>query len=208
MSRRRGGETGRALGLSVPAIIGLALLGVPRVIAHDLGPVGGVLNALLVFIPAAVWLVVVLWRRASNPLMTLLAIGLAYGVLLGLTHQVLWWWAFDAPPRLGGNLEGALSLAVEELVLRLIAFASSLVTGLAVGAVTGAVAWLIARAVPAFRPPDQVAPPSGSTTTSTPLDMLRTVCVMPPLVPRRRCWPALMRSTSPTPVTSKTPGQH
>ncbi|MEN3265032.1 MAG: hypothetical protein V7646_1926 [Pseudonocardia sp.] len=41
----------------------------------------------------------------------------AYGVMLGLTHQALWLWAFDSPPRLG-NLTGVLSPAAEQLVKR------------------------------------------------------------------------------------------
>jgi hypothetical protein len=139
--------TGR-LGLGWPAIVGLALLGVPRVVAHDLGPVDRVTNALLVFVPVVVWLVVVVRRRVPNPLLTLLAVGLAYGVLLGVTHQVLWAWALDEPPRLGGALAGALAPGAEQLVLRAAAFASSVVTGLVVGAVVGAAGWLAARLVP------------------------------------------------------------
>jgi hypothetical protein len=133
------------LGLSVPAIVGLALLGVPRAVAHDLGPVDRVNNALLAFVPVVVWLVVVVRRRVPNPLPTLLAIGLAYGVLLGVTHQVLWAWALDEPPRLGGALACALSPGVEELVLRAAAFVGSVATGLMTGAVVGAIGWLVAR---------------------------------------------------------------
>ncbi len=129
----------RRLGLSSAAIVGLALLGVPRVVAHDLGPVGGVTNALLVFVPIAVWLAVVVWRQVPRPFLTLLTIGLVYGVLLGVTHQLLWPWAFDTPPRLGGNLAGALSPAAESTVLRLFAFGSSVLTGLGVGALVGLV---------------------------------------------------------------------
>jgi hypothetical protein len=136
-----------------PAVVGLALLGVPRVVAHDLGPVDRVTNALLVFVPVLVWLVVVLWRRVPNPLLTLLAVGLVYGVLLGVTHQVLWAWALDEPPHLGGALAGALSPVAEELVLRAAAFASSVATGLAAGALIGAIGWLVARALPDRRQP-------------------------------------------------------
>lgn len=127
----------RRLGLSPTAIVALALLGVPRVVAHDLGPVGGVTNALLVFVPIAVWLGVVVWRQVPRPFLTLLVIGLAYGALVGLTHQLLWPWAFETPPRLGGNLAGALSPMAESTVLRLFAFGSSVLTGLGVGALVG-----------------------------------------------------------------------
>lgn len=135
----------RRLGLSPAAVLALALLGVPRVVAHDLGPVGGVANALLVFVPIAVWLGVVVWRQAPRPFLTLLVIGLVYGVLVGLTHQLLWPWAFETPPRLGGNLAGTLSPMVESVVLRLVAFGSSVLTGLGVGALVGVVGWAALR---------------------------------------------------------------
>ncbi|MBC3193245.1 hypothetical protein H7X46_19485 [Pseudonocardia sp. C8] len=126
-------------------MVGLAALGVPRVVAHDLGPVGGVTNALLVFVPIAVWLVVVVWRGVPQPFTTLVVVGLIYGVLVGVTHQLLWPWAFDSPPRLGGTLAGALSPTAEAIVLRAFAFGSSLLTGLVVGIVTGAVGWVLLR---------------------------------------------------------------
>jgi hypothetical protein len=69
--------------------------------------------------------------------------------MLGVTHEALWLWAFDSPPRLG-NLTGVLSPAAEQLVLRPLAFGSSVGSGLGVGALGGAVAWLVARAVPSF----------------------------------------------------------
>lgn len=141
----------RRLGMSPWLVVGLATLGVPRVIAHDLGPVGGLSNQLLVYVPIAIWLAVVLWRRVPNPFVTLLAIGGTYGILAGVTHQILWEAAFDEPPRLGGNLAGQLSAAVEAVVLRVVAFLSSLITGIGVGAVTGLAGWLIAKFVPGLR---------------------------------------------------------
>ncbi|GGP04008.1 hypothetical protein LDL08_29540 [Nonomuraea glycinis] len=142
----------KALGLSPIAILALAALGVPRVIAHDLSLVGPTVNALLVFLPIALWLAVVLWKRVPNSFLTLLAIGTTYGVLLGLTHQVLWSQSFgDTPPTLGGNLAGTLSPATEAVLLRTFAFGSSLLTGVGVGAATGAVCWLLSRLIPAPR---------------------------------------------------------
>lgn len=129
-------------------LLGLALVGVPRVVAHDLGLAGPVLNAILVFAPPAVWVAVVLWRRWPRVFVTLLYIGLIYGVLLAVTHQLLWPWAFDSPPELGGNLAGKLSPGAEAALLRTFAVGSSLATGALVGAVTGAVGWLIAKATP------------------------------------------------------------
>ncbi|GAA3125308.1 hypothetical protein [Nonomuraea salmonea] len=135
----------KSLGLSPIAIAGLAALGVPRAVAHDLDLVGPVVNALLVFVPLVVWLVVVVVRRVPKPFLALLVVGGVYGVLLGVTHQVLWGASFgDEAPALGGNLAGALSPGAEGVLIRVFAFGSSLVTGLGVGAAVGAVAWVVA----------------------------------------------------------------
>ncbi|MCG5215534.1 hypothetical protein [Streptosporangium sp. KLBMP 9127] len=146
---------GRRLGLSITVVCGLAALGVPRVVAHDLKLVGPFVNSLLVFVPIAVWLAVVLWKRVPNPFLTLLVVGTIYGVLLGVTHQLLWTESFDGdPPSLGGSLAGALPPAAEAALLRIFAFFSSLVTGTGVGLVTGLAGWVISRMVPGFRPRD------------------------------------------------------
>jgi hypothetical protein len=142
-----------ALGVSPLVVLGLALLGVPRVVAHDLALVGPVVNALLVFVPIAVWIGFVLVKRVSNPFLTLLAVGLVYGVLLAVTHQLLWAEAFAGdPPSLGGNLAGVLPTAGEAGVLRVLASGSSLVTGAFTGVASGAVGSLLARIVRAHRP--------------------------------------------------------
>ncbi|MBB3663041.1 MULTISPECIES: hypothetical protein [Prauserella salsuginis group] len=140
------------LGLAPLTIVALAMLGAPRAIVHDLGPVAPVLNGLLVFVPLAVWVAFVLWRRVPSPLLTLSAVGAVYGVVLGVVHQALWHVAHAEAPELGGNLAGALSPALEAVVLRSAAFGSSVLTGLLTGVATGAVAWLLSRMVPGFRP--------------------------------------------------------
>jgi hypothetical protein len=137
------------LGLSVYAVILLATLAAIRVPLHDLEivPEGSVAAGLLVFVPLVVWLVVVLRHRVANPFLTLVVVGLAYGVMLAAIHQVLWVAAYDgSPPRLGGNLEGVLAPGLEAVVFRVSAFFSSLVTGTLLGALVGAVAWAIERA--------------------------------------------------------------
>ena len=138
----------RKLGLSVPAIILLAAIAAIRVPLHDLGivPDGSVVAGLLVFVPPAVWLVIVLRRRVPNPFLALTAIGVAYGVMLAVVHQLLWVAAYDgSPPSFGGNLEGALAPGLEAVIFRTSAFFSSLVTGTVLGAIVGAVAWVIER---------------------------------------------------------------
>ncbi len=125
------------------AIIGLALLAAPRVILHDLDMIheGTAINALFVFLPPVVWIVVVLAARVPNPFVTILAIGVCYGILLALGHQLMWdVHVGDNPPRLGGNLSG-LAPTVQAVLFRSFAALSSLVTGTVVGAVTGLVAW-------------------------------------------------------------------
>ena len=133
----------RRLGLPLVAIIGLALLAAPRLVLHDLGLIheSTAINALLVFLPPVVWIVVVLAARVPNAFLTVLVIGLFYGVVLALGHQLLWGIAFaDSPPRLGGNLAG-LDPTLQAILLRSFAAVSSLVTGAIVGVVTGLVAW-------------------------------------------------------------------
>lgn len=131
------------LGLSVPAIIALALLAVPRVILHDLGIVadGTPLNALLVFAPPLIWIMVALAAHVPKPFRTLLVVGLTYGALLAIGHQLLWGVSFaDSPPQLGGNLAD-LDPGLQAVVLRTFAVISSIGTGALVGAVSGLVAW-------------------------------------------------------------------
>jgi hypothetical protein len=138
----------RKLGLSVSAIILLAAIAAIRVPLHDLGIVqeGSVAAGLLVFVPLAIWLVVVLQQRVPNPFLALTVVGVAYGVMLAVVHQLLWVAAFDGnPPSLGGNLEGVLDPGMEAVVFRVSAFFSSLATGTVLGAVVGAVAWVIER---------------------------------------------------------------
>lgn len=130
------------LGLPLIAIVGLALLAAPRAVLHDLGLVSSqtFVNLLLVVVPVLIWITVVLRAQVPNPFVTLLAIGVCYGIALAAIHQLLWSAAFAAPPQLGGNLAG-LDPAVQAALLRGAAVVSSLFTGAVVGAVCGLVAW-------------------------------------------------------------------
>lgn len=146
MSRPVSARTSRRpLGLPLIAILGLALLGVPRVIGHDLGVLepGSLLNLLLVFVPVIVWITVALAARVPRPFLTLLAIGACYGVLLALGHQVLWGSAFPTGgPSLGGNLT-ELGPTLQAIVFRGAALISSLFTGVVIGVLSGLVAELV-----------------------------------------------------------------
>ncbi|MFI7025274.1 hypothetical protein [Micromonospora sp. NPDC049900] len=138
-----------ALGLPLLALVGLALLGLPRVVLHDLGLVHErtFVNLLLVVVPPVVWITVALVRRVPNPFLTLLVVGLCHGVLLAVAHQLLWDVAFDEPPTLGGNLTG-LAPGAQTVVVRFSATISSVFTGVIVGVVTGLVAWAMSRVRP------------------------------------------------------------
>lgn len=134
---------GRPLGLPVSALVGLALLAVPRVVLHDLGLIheGTGINALLVAAPPIAWVVTVLAAGVRRPFVPVLVIGAISGVFLAVVHQLLWGAAFGTnPPRLGGNLAG-LDPGVQDVVIRLFSIPSSLLTGAIVGAVAGLVAW-------------------------------------------------------------------
>ena len=140
----------RSLGLPLVALFGLALLGLPRVVLHDLDLVHErtFVNLLLVVVPPVVWIAVVLAKRVPSPFLTLLVVGLCYGVLLALTHQLLWNVAFDEPPTLGGNLTD-LAPGAQTVIIRVFAAISSLFTGVIVGVVTGLIAWGLSRHRPA-----------------------------------------------------------
>ena len=147
-STSRGSSLRRGIGLSAPMIILLAAIAAVRVPLHDLGIVqdGSILAGLLVFVPLAIWVAAALRRRVPNPLLALTVVGIAYGVMLAVIHQLFWGAAFGgSPPSLGGNLESVLAPGVEAAIFRVSAFFSSLATGTMVGALTGAAAWAIQR---------------------------------------------------------------
>jgi hypothetical protein len=141
-----------ALGVGLPwvLLVVLAALGVPRVVLHDLHVSDGFLvSGVLAVAPPILWVVVVRRRRARNPVWTCVATGGLFGLLLAVTHQLLWNEAFeDEAPRLGGNLAD-LGEGAQEAVLRVGAFLSSTVVGLVVGALCGLVVWWLDRERPA-----------------------------------------------------------
>lgn len=126
----------RKFGLSAPVMIGLAALGLPRVIMHDLHLIdpAGPLTWLLALGPAAVWIAMAITSRVPNPFLTVLVIGAIFGFMLAVTHQILWGPAFEgSPPSIGS---GPLST----IVPRLAAIPSGLATGAMIGAIGGLIA--------------------------------------------------------------------
>ena len=149
MTARRVDDRVRArLGLPLAAIVGLAALGVPRVVVHDLDVGGAATTWPLAIAPAVICLVVVVARRVPQPFITLLVVGALYGVMLAVTHQLLWTEAFGGdPPRLGDRLGDAPDW-VHIAVTRGAAVLSSLAVGALAGAILGAVGAALNRTWP------------------------------------------------------------
>ncbi len=133
----------RGIGLPWLVVVGLALLQVPRIVAHDFGvvPQSSVGYVLLAVVPLVAWVVVaVLWSR--RPLMSLLVAGGLYGAALAVIHNAAWGAVWGAsPPRLGGNLSGVLPVGVEDVLMRSATVVSSLATGIVFGVIFGLIAW-------------------------------------------------------------------
>lgn len=139
-------------------VLGLALLAAPRAVLHDLGLVEErtLVNLALVVAPVAVWLTLIL-ARGWAPLATGLRLGIGYAVVLVVAHQALWSQAIDGdPPRLGDRLAD-VPVAAQEVVFRVAAAFSSVVTGVAVGLLVG----LCAHAVSALTRRRRTDPPPG-----------------------------------------------
>lgn len=134
----------QTVGLPWTTLFVLASLGVPRVVAHDLGLVDphGVINRILVGFPVVVWLLYVVWKNVKRPFLAWFSIGLLYGIMLAVVHQLLWNFVFEAPIQLGGNLSH-LSGTIGDLLARTFAFFSSVITGTMVGVVVGVVGTIV-----------------------------------------------------------------
>jgi len=132
------------LGISLNTLLGLSLLGVPRVILHDLSLIkeGSLINSLFVFVPIVIWIGYIVWQNIKRPFLSLVVIGLFYGIFLAISHQIFWDTAFNTSIQLGGNLSD-LSPLISSMIIRVFAFFSSLTTGILVGVISGAVASMI-----------------------------------------------------------------
>lgn len=127
----------RTLGLPLVALVGLAALGLPRVIFHDLHVIDepDPLSWILALAPVAVWITVAVLKKVPNPFLTVFVIGAFYGVMLVVAHQLLWDSAFGGkPPALGDS-------GVATLIPRLASIPGSLFAGALLGAVGGLIAW-------------------------------------------------------------------
>ncbi|MFE5670466.1 hypothetical protein ACFQ58_02545 [Agromyces sp. NPDC056523] len=131
-----------ALGIPFLAIIGLAVLGVPRVILNDLHIVDEAdpVTWLLAIGPVVAWILVALLAKVPNPFLTLLVTGVVFGAMLVITHQLLWDAAF------AGDLPSVGDSQLGTVIPRFAAIPSGLVTGTLIGAVGGLIAWGIQAA--------------------------------------------------------------
>lgn len=131
------------LGIPFVVVVLLAVLALPRAVAHDLALVapGSLANTALSLGPMVAWVAVAV-LASRRPLNTLLAAGAGYGLGLGLMHNLAWTSVWGGtPPRLGGSLAGAWPPATEELLMRGATGLSSLAIGTVVGLLTGLLAW-------------------------------------------------------------------
>lgn len=132
------------LGISLVTLLALSLLGLPRVVLHDLSLLeeGSLVNSLFVFVPIVIWVGCIVWQNVKRPFLSLVVIGLFYGIFLAISHQVFWNTAFSMSIQLGGNLSHLPPL-VSSSIIRVFAFFSSLITGAIVGIISGSIASII-----------------------------------------------------------------
>lgn len=123
------------------AVLILALLAVPRVIIHDLhlADLNSVPYKVLATVPFLIWLGVAILRKSRSPMKDFLVLGVVFGSLLAITHQLLWDSALTTATV---NMSIDLDPSVEQAVLRTAAVISSLLTGVTVGGFFGFVAWV------------------------------------------------------------------
>ncbi|WP_305685736.1 hypothetical protein [Microbacterium sp.] len=125
------------------ALIGLAMLGLPRVILHDLHIIDSAhpLSWILSLGPVAVWVAVAVARKVPHPFLTVLTIGVIFGVMLASTHQMLWGYLYADHPEFLSN-DG-----IAGVVPRLAVIPGGLFAGAALGAVGGLITWGIQAAL-------------------------------------------------------------
>lgn len=119
------------------ALVGLAAIGLPRVILHDLHIIDSAhpLSWILTLGAVAVWVAVTVARKAPRPFLTVLTIGVIFGIMLVITHQILWGYLYADNPEFLNN-DG-----IAGNVSRLAVIPGGLFAGAALGAVGGLIAW-------------------------------------------------------------------
>lgn len=134
--------------LPILVIVLLAALAVPRVVMHDLHtvPLDSPIYLVFAIVPFAIWMLFALSGRSKRPIYDFMVLGIIFGLMLAITHQLTWDASWGSnPPQLQGNLDGKIDPAVEGLLLRAATFVSSFMTGVVVGGITAAIAWAATR---------------------------------------------------------------
>ena len=127
----------RGLGLPIIALVGLAALGLPRVVLHDLHIIDEAQPAswILALGPVAVWIAVVVVKRVPKPFLTVLVVGLILGVMVAITHQLLWGFLYADNPAFRSNS------SIAGVLPRLAVLPGSIFAGALLGTVGGLIAW-------------------------------------------------------------------
>lgn len=117
-------------------LVPLALLGIPRVVVHDLHlvDINSLLYTFLAFLPFLVWSLYAFVFNMADPFRNLFILGLLFGIFLAITHMLTWDASWGGnQPHIGGNLAGKFDPATESLMLKTATVLSSVFTGLFAG---------------------------------------------------------------------------
>lgn len=139
-------------GMKLIEIVVLALLGLPRIVLHDLSIIeeGSFLNSILVFGPVVIWFSYILVRNQEAPVWSIFILSCLYGLILALTHQIFWHESFPDGVKLGGNLSH-ISMEVSTVIARFFALMSSLTTGLILALMLSGIMWVLCKVVGVFK---------------------------------------------------------
>jgi hypothetical protein len=123
----------------------LVLLMLPRTLLNELGVVteGTLPYYVLALTPFAIWLAVAVVRKNQKPMADFLMLGLLFGLLLAVVHQLLWnsgSAVTQHAPQIAIDIAANFDPGARELVTRLVSVGISLVIGLGSGLVIGAIA--------------------------------------------------------------------
>lgn len=127
-------------------MLALAAIAVPlALLTQILGERGPLTFWLLGLTPAVVWVAVARWRRITAPLMTLVVVGLGYGVILGILQNLTFNSVLaDAGATYGGTAPVAVMVAA-----RVAATLASVLTDAVIGLITGLVTQFLLHNRPA-----------------------------------------------------------
>lgn len=142
-------------GMKIIEIVILALLGLPRIVLHDLSIIeeGSLVNSILVFGPVVIWFLYILVRNQEAPVWSIFILSCFYGLILALTHQIFWHESFPEGVKFGGNLSHIL-IEVSTVIARVFALISSLTTGLVLALILSGIMWVSCKVMEVFKHED------------------------------------------------------